>query len=98
MWLAQGTGLGLALGLGLGLGLGSVATLALGCRVRLGHPGVLVAKVGYFGVKSAKVCREEATDEVTVPSTSVPRNIAAAACVYPNPYYPQSPLRPVPLP
>ena len=23
----------------------------------LGHPGVLVAKVGYFGVKSAKVCR-----------------------------------------
>ena len=23
------------------------------------HPGVLVAKVGYFGVKSAKVCRAQ---------------------------------------
>ena len=26
-------------------------------QVELGHPGVLVAKVGYFGVKSAKVLR-----------------------------------------
>ena len=24
-----------------------------------GHPGVLVAKVGYFGIKSAKVLREQ---------------------------------------
>ena len=33
---------------------------------------------------------------MTVPSTSVPRNIAAAACVYPNPY--PSPLRRVSSP
>ena len=28
-------------------------------RLRENHPGELVAKVGYFGVKSAKVCRAQ---------------------------------------
>ena len=27
------------------------------------HPGELVAKVGYFGVKSAKVCRAQMGDQ-----------------------------------
>jgi hypothetical protein len=43
----------------------SKTTRTAGCRAaarghELGedkHPGVLVAKVGYFGIKSAKVCR-----------------------------------------
>ena len=37
---------------------GRVAALAA-AAARGMHPGVLVAKVGYFGVKSAKVCRAQ---------------------------------------
>jgi hypothetical protein len=60
--------------LGMPSGKGTDITLARSpkspwpCRLpgpvtRYAHPGELVAKVGYFGVKSAKVCRAQMGDQ-----------------------------------
>ena len=50
------------------------------------HPGVLVAKVGYFGVKSAKVCRVQmGTKPAKVGRLGAPGVLKCGAASTPHP-------------